>query len=173
MNSGPIGTSGAKRLKRNRAALSALVALLLGSMLFASTGTAQHLDYNGGPVLAHPKIHNVYMDRNWDSDNPATINRATIDGFTRSLVNSTYFTSASQYGVGAASFTGSTEASVVCLPPIIGGITDFFSISAWMQCMTFPSPIPPPLGGGTASGIPAPDGNTVYVGLCAERDADQ
>jgi hypothetical protein len=136
---------------------------LLGSTLFASTGTAQHLDNNGGRVLANPEIHNVYIDRSWDSDNPGATT-SDIDGFTTSLVNSTYFTSASQYGVGAASFTGSTETSItsniLCPSPIIGGITDFVAISAWMQCMTLPSPIP---FAGTVSGIPAPDNNTVYA----------
>jgi hypothetical protein len=145
------------------AGLRSLVVLLLGSMLFASTGTAQHLDHNGGPVLANPKIHNVYMDTNWDSDNPDATT-TDIDGFTKSLVNSIYFTSASEYGVDAASFSGSTETSftsnILCPSPIIGGITDFFAISAWMQCMTAPSPIP---FTGTVSGIPAPDGNTVYA----------
>jgi hypothetical protein len=131
----------------------------LALALFASTGTAQHLDRNSGVVLANPKIHNVYMDFSWDSDNPAATT-ADIDGFTRSLVNSTYFNSASQYGVGAASFTGHNEASIFCPPPIIGGITDFFAISTWMQCMTTNSPIP---CGGTISGIPAPDNNTVYA----------
>jgi hypothetical protein len=129
-------------------------------MLFASTGTAQNLDFNGGPVLSSAAIHNVYMDLSWDSHNPATINQASINGFTTSLVNSVYFNSASQYGVGSASFTGSDQASILCPPPIIAGVTDFFSISAWMQCMTVPSPIP---FTGTISGIPAPDGNTLYA----------
>ncbi len=147
------------------AGLRALVALLLGSFLFASTGTAQHLDNNGGRVLANPEIHNVYIDSSWDSDNPGATT-SDIDGFTTSLVNSIYFTSASEskYGVGAASFTGSTETSftsnILCPSPIIAGITDFFAISAWMQCMTRPSPIP---FTGTLTGIPAPDNNTVYA----------
>jgi hypothetical protein len=137
--------------------------LLLGSLLFASTGMAQHLDNNGGRVLANPKIHNLYMDTSWDSDNPGATT-SDIDGFTTSLVNSIYFTSASEYGVGAASFTGSTETSItsniLCPSPIFAGITDFFTISAWMQCMTLPSPIP---FTGTVSGIPTPDNDTVYA----------
>lgn len=157
---GPVGSSGAKRSKSNSAVLRLAVALLLGSMLFASTGTAQNLDYNGGAVLGNPSIHNVYMDFSWDSDNPASIDRASIDGFTGSLANSIYFNPASQYGVGSASFTGSNEAGILCPPPIIAGVTDFFAISAWMQCMTVPSPVP---FTGTISGIPAPDGNTVYA----------
>jgi hypothetical protein len=124
---------------------------------------AQHLDNNGGRVLANPKIHNLYMDTSWDSDNPGATT-SDIDGFTTSLVNSIYFTSASEYGVGAASFTGSTETSItsniLCPSPIFAGITDFFTISAWMQCMTLPSPIP---FTGTVSGIPTPDNDTVYA----------
>lgn len=155
-----VFTFGAKRWKRSRAVLRAFLALLSGSLLFASAGIAQNLDYNGGAVLANPAIHNVYMDFSWDSDNPAAINQASIDGFTTSLVNSSYFNSASQYGVGSASFTGSNQAGILCPPPIIAGVTDFISISIWMQCMTAPSPIP---FTGTISGVPAPDGNTVYA----------
>jgi hypothetical protein len=102
-------------------------------MLFASTGTAQNLDYNGGAVLGNPSIHNVYMDFSWDSDNPASIDRASIDGFTGSLANSIYFNPASQYGVGSASFTGSNEAGILCPPPIIAGVTDFFAISSLLK----------------------------------------
>src|SRR4029077_11637164 len=157
---GPAGASGAKRWNWNGAVLRALLPVLLGSMLFASAGTAQNLDYNGGEVLNNPAIHNVYMDFSWDSDTPAAISQSMIDGFTSNLVNSIYFNSASQYNVGAASFTGSHGATILCPPPIIAGVTDFFSISAWMECMTAPSPIP---FTGNISGIPAPDGNTVYA----------
>jgi hypothetical protein len=129
-------------------------------MLFARTGTAQMLDYNGGEVLNNPAIHNVYMDFSWDSDNPASISQSMIDGFTSSLVTSIYFNPASEYTVGAASFTGSHGATILCPPPIIAGVTDFLSISAWMECMTAPVPIP---FTGTISGIPTPDGNTVYA----------
>ena len=160
VGSGPTGGSEAKRCKRHSAVLRVLAPLLLGSMLFAGTGTAQNLDNNGGPVLGNPAIHNVYMDFFWDSDNPASINQASIDGFTSSLVNSVYFNPASQYNVGAASFTGSNQAGILCPPLIFFGITDFISISLWMECMTAPSPIP---FTGTISGVPAPDGNTVYA----------
>jgi hypothetical protein len=121
---------------------------------------AQNLDYNGGAVLSNPAIHNVYMDFFWDSDNPASINQGSIDAFTASLVNSSYFGAAGQYGIGSASFTGSNQAGILCPPPIIAGVTDFVSIGVWMECMTVPSPIP---FTGTISGIPAPDGNTLYA----------
>jgi hypothetical protein len=118
------------------------------------------LDYNGGAVLANPAIHNLYFDFSWDSSNPAAISRANIDGFTSSLVASNYFAKASQYGVGGAKFNGSSEATFLCPPPVIGGVTEFLSIEAWMICMTQPSPIP---FTGTLTGIPAPDDNTVYA----------
>lgn len=164
VGSGRAGSCGAQRRKRNRAVLPALFTVLLVCMLLASmggrAGTAPNLlDFNGGAVLANPAIHNVYMDMSWDSHNPASINMASIDGFATSLVNSTYLNTAGQYGVGAASFTGSHQANILCLPPIIAGITDFVTISAWMQCMTNPSPIP---FTGTIGGVPVPDNNTVY-----------
>ena len=161
----PAGASSANRVNRNSASLCKLAALLLASMLYPGTGgragTAPNLlDFNGGPVLANPEIHNVYMDTSWDADNPAAINMASIDGFTAGLVSSAYLNSASQYGVGAATFTGSNQANFLCPQPIINGITDFFAIAGWMQCMTAPSPIP---FTGTLGGVPAPDNNTVYA----------
>ena len=162
---GPTSTSGSEGSSRKRALRQTQVVLVLAAMLFASTsgqaGTAPNLlDYNGGAVLANPKIINLYMDTSWDSDNPASINQASIDGAIASLVTSSYFSSASQYGVGSASFTGSNQAGILCPTPIIAGLTDFLSISAWMQCETAPSPLP---FGGTISGLPSPDSNTVYA----------
>ena len=148
----------------NRTFRRALMVLSLASLSLASmslvAGTAPNLlDYNHGPVLAHPTIHNLYFDTDWDSHNPAAINRQNIDDFTQSLVSSNYFAKASQYGVGDASFSKSHEASILCPVPIIGGVTDFLSITAWMACMTQPGPVPFTM----LTGIPAPDGNTVYA----------
>jgi hypothetical protein len=150
----------------NRTVTRALLALILTVLPVASMrpqagAPPNRLDYNGGAVLANPAIHNLYMDFDWNSDNPAAISRGAIDGATASLVTSNYFAKASQYGVGPASFTGSHEAGLLpCPAPIIAGVTDFLSIAAWMECMTAPSPIP---FTGTISGAPAPDDNTVYV----------
>src|SRR5436305_6043528 len=93
------------------------------------------LDYNGGPILSNPDIHNLYMDLSWDSDNPPAINKSSIDAFTSSLASSNYFSKASQYGVGAATFSGSHESTILCPPPIISGVTDFLTIGAWVTCM--------------------------------------
>jgi hypothetical protein len=150
----------------NRTIRRALLVLMVASLPLATinprAGSPPNLlDYNGGPVLANPAVHNLYMDGAWDSHHPAAIDRASIDSFTTSLVSSNYFARASQYGVGAASFTGSSQASILCPTPIVAGVTDFLSIGAWMQCMTSPDPLlpfAPPL-----TGIPAPDGNTVYA----------
>jgi Divergent InlB B-repeat domain len=150
-----------------RLSVAALVGLLATSVLLAVAAPARagappnRLDNNGGRVLAHPKIHNLYMDTTWNSDNPAAISRSEIDGFTSSLVGSNYFSKAAQYGVGSASFSGSDEASILpCPPPIIGGVTEFLAITAWMECMTAPGdPIIRPV----LSGIPAPDDDTVYA----------
>jgi hypothetical protein len=150
----------------NRTIVRALLVLLLATLPLATTkpraGSPPNLlDYNGGPVLGHPAIYNLYMDNAWDSHNPAAISQASIDGFTTSLVNSNYFARASQYGVGSASFSGSNQASFLCPPPIVAGVTDFFSIGAWMQCMTQPDPLLP--FSGPLTGIAAPDNNTVYA----------
>src|SRR5436309_1304301 len=58
-----------------------------------------------GRVLHHPKIHNLYLDGDWDGNNPDAPTRAQLDAFTRELVSSGYFDAAGQYGVGSGSFT--------------------------------------------------------------------
>src|SRR5829696_5703633 len=75
-----------------------------------------------GRVLEHPQIHNLYLDSDWDAHNPDAPTRGQIDAMTQGLVNSGYFAEASQYGVGSASFTGSHDRSVFCVPfePIAG-----------------------------------------------------
>jgi len=75
-----------------------------------------------GRVLEHPKIHNLYLDSDWDAHNPDAPTRGQIDALTQALVNSGYFAEASQYGVGSASFTGSHDRSLLCAPfePIAG-----------------------------------------------------
>ncbi len=142
-----------------------LLALASASFIFTVTparaGTPPtRLDDNGGRVLGNPAIHNLYMTFDWDGNNPAAISSGAIDGFTQTLVNGSYFSSASQYGVGQASFTGSDGAFLLCPPPIIAGITDFFAITAWMQCETLPGD---PIIRQVISGIPKPDGNTLYA----------
>jgi len=142
--------------------LSLAIAISFTAFISVQAGTPPNrLDFNGGRVLANPAIHNLYLDLSWDSHNPAAISRGNIDGFTGSLVSSNYFDKASQYGVGTATFTGSDEASILCPPPIVAGVTDFFAISAWMECMTAPGP--DPIIRPVLTGIPAPDDNTVYA----------
>jgi len=142
--------------------LSLATAISFAAFISVQAGTPPNrLDFNGGRVLANPAIHNLYMDLSWDSSNSAAISRGNIDGFTGSLVSSNYFDKASQYGVGAATFTGSDEASILCPPPIVAGVTDFLAISAWMECMTAPGP--DPIIRPVLTGIPAPDDNTVYA----------
>src|SRR5262249_9798406 len=68
---------------------------------------ANRLNNNNGRVLEHPEIHNLYLSRSWDSDNPAVFSSSAIDDFTRTLIQSGYFDPAKQYNVNSASFTGS------------------------------------------------------------------
>jgi hypothetical protein len=115
-----------------------------------------------GRVLAHPKIHNLYLDDDWDAHNPDAPTREQIDAFTRALVAGPYFDAAGQYGVGTATFTGSHGTSFFCSP--LGpraSTAEFVEILAWISCeVGFPTEIPflP-----TASGVPRPDDDTLYV----------
>jgi len=54
----------------------------------------------GGRVLSHPKIHNLYLDSDWDAHNPDAPSRAQINALMQELVNSGYFNDAGQYGIG-------------------------------------------------------------------------
>jgi hypothetical protein len=117
------------------------------------------LNHNGGRVLEHPAIHNLYLSRNWDGENPANLSSSAIDDFTRKLVSDGYFDAAGQYGVHDASFTGSDGQARICPSPIVDGVTAFGAIIAWMVCETSASPIPFT----TLTGIPGADDNTLYV----------
>ena len=47
-----------------------------------------------GRVLGHPKIHNIYLDDDWDAHNPDAPTSAQIDAFTRALASSHYLDAA-------------------------------------------------------------------------------
>jgi hypothetical protein len=88
--------------------------MLTLSFLAASTAFPQA---NTGSVVNSPVYVNVYWDSAWDSDNP-TMSMDAIDNFTSALVNSTYFSGLSEYGVRAASFY---PKSFVADPRCFGG----------------------------------------------------
>jgi len=116
-----------------------------------------------GRVLSHPEIHNIYVDDDWDAHNPDAPTRAQIDAFTQNLVSSGYLESASQYGIGSASFTGSHGRSLLCSPlqPEFDH-AEFVELLEWVSCeVGFSPPIPgviPPL-----TGVPQTNDNTLYV----------
>jgi len=73
----------------------------------------------------------------WDSNNPAGDQPWEHDGFTGSLVSSNYFAKAGQYGVARPPSRGRMEPAS-CAAAVIAGVTDFISISLWMECETAP-----------------------------------
>lgn len=119
------------------------------------------LENNHGRVLEHPAIHNLYMSRSWDSDNPADLSSKAIDDFTDTLANSTYFDAAKQYGVNTPHFTGSDGPDIICPTPILNDETEFTSILAWVLCEAQAGP--EPFFAPTATGIPTPSDDTLYV----------
>jgi len=117
-----------------------------------------------GPVtIESPVIHNIYVDSDWDADNPSAITMGAIDGFTQGLVNSDYFSwSSSDYGVGPASFSGSDQfgGDFPCGSlQTIGGAASLLEISFWLACELGPT-VP---DGPTISGLDPPDDNSLYV----------
>jgi hypothetical protein len=117
-----------------------------------------------GRVLHHPKIHNLYLDDDWDGNNPDAPTRAQLDTFTRELVSSGYFDAAGQYGVGSGSFTGSHERSVLCAPlQPIAGHAEFVEILAWVTCEVGFNPLPVPGVFPALTGVPKADDDSLYV----------
>jgi len=135
---------------------------LLGFSVNPLIGTYLPVDISGR-VLAHPKIHNLYLDDDWDSHNPDAPTSAQIDAFTRQLASSHYLDAASQYGVHAAEFTGSHGRSLLCSPlqPRVDR-AEFVELLAWVSCeVSFSPPVPgliPPL-----TGVPQTNDDTLYV----------
>jgi len=108
-----------------------------------------------GRVIANPHIWNVFASDNWDAEHPASLSTAAINDLTRGMIDTSsgndYLGPASQYGVGAASFQGSSQNDGCGGAP--SGTTNFVSILLWITCE-----IQAP-----GTGIPYPDDNSMYV----------
>jgi hypothetical protein len=117
-----------------------------------------------GRVLKHPKIHNIFVDDDWDAHNPDAPTVAEIDAFTQALVSSHYLDQAGEYDVHDASFTGSHQKSDFCAPlqPEFDR-AEFVELVDWVSCMAGFDPVPAPGVLPPLSGVPSPDDDTVYV----------
>ena len=117
-----------------------------------------------GRVLRYPEIHNLYLDDDWDGNNPDAPTRAQLDAFTKELVGSGYFDAAGQYGVGKASFNGSHERSVLCAPlqPIAGN-AEMVELLAWVSCEVGFNPLPVPGTFPALTGVPKSNDDSLYV----------
>ena len=117
-----------------------------------------------GRVLKHPKIHNIFVDDDWDAHNPDAPTVAEINAFTQALVSSHYLDQAGEYDVHDASFTGSHQKSDFCAPlqPEFDR-AEFVELVDWVSCMAGFDPVPAPGVLPPLSGVPSPDDDTVYV----------
>ena len=117
-----------------------------------------------GRALKHPEIHNLYLDDDWDGNNPDVPTRAQLDAFTKELVGSAYFDAASQYGVGKASFNGSHERSLLCAPlQPIAGHAEFVELLEWVSCEVGFNPLPVPGAFPALTGVPKANDDSLYV----------
>jgi hypothetical protein len=69
-----------------------------------------------------PQYVNLYWDSSWDADNPA-VPREALDSFMQGVLDSSYFSGLSEYGIGAPTFLGSTLPNSACTqvaPPFVG-----------------------------------------------------
>jgi len=117
-----------------------------------------------GRVLAHPKIHNLYLDDDWDGHNPDAPKMAQLDGFTQALAGSHYLDEAAQYGVQNADFTGSHGRSIFCIPvqPELDH-AEFVELLAWVTCEVGFNPVPPAGLLPPITGVPPTNDDTLYV----------
>jgi len=87
--------------------------------------------------IAMPTYVNLFWDTSWDTDNP-TLKVATVDTVTRAVVQSSYFMSLSEYGVGSVSYAGSFLPDPNCpakAPNSVGFYDPFnTSIAGFVQC---------------------------------------
>src|SRR5690242_1557023 len=87
-----------------------------------------------GRVLANPKIWNVFASGNWDAEVPSNLSSGAINDLTKGMIDTTpgndYLGAASQYGVGAAQFLGSSQNDSCTGAP--SGTTNFASILLWI-----------------------------------------
>jgi hypothetical protein len=108
-----------------------------------------------GRVLAKPHIWNVFADDNWDANHPPQFSKAAINDLTRKIIDTTpgnnYLGKAGQYGVGAATFDGSSENNGCTGAPT--GTTNQLSIDLWITCEVQ----------APGTGVPYPDTNSLYV----------
>src|SRR5689334_10497236 len=118
-----------------------------------------------GRVLGHPKIHNLYLDDDWDAHNPDAPSSAQLDAFTRALASSHYFDEALQYDVHNAEFTGSDGRSLFCTPvqPEFDH-AEFVELLAWITCEVSFNPLSPAPGAlPPITGVPQTNDDTLYV----------
>ncbi|MEP7305736.1 MAG: hypothetical protein ABJA98_09480 [Acidobacteriota bacterium] len=149
-------------LETSESALFNAALLLLGFNVNPLIGLSVPVTINGR-VLGHPKIHNLYLDDDWDGHNADAPTSAQLDSFTRQLVSSHYLDAAAQYGVHRAEFTGSHGRSLFCEPlQPSRSHTEFVELLAWVTCeVSVSPPVPgliPPL-----TGVPQTNDDTLYV----------
>ena len=87
--------------------------------------------------MAAATFVNLYWDTTWDADNP-TIKVGMVNAVTQAVVDSTYFSSLSEYGVTSVSFAGGFLPDPNCpsKAPASVGFYDPFntSIAGFVQC---------------------------------------
>jgi hypothetical protein len=106
-------------------------------------------------VISSPHIWNVFASGNWDGTHPPVASDAAINDLTRKIIDTTagnnYLGPAGQYGIGAATFQGSSQNNGCTGAP--SGTTNQLSIQLWITCEVQ----------APGTGVPYPDGNTIYV----------
>lgn len=121
--------------------------IILGDL----AGTLLCPDYHGR-VLTHPNVHNIFaISGDWDAQVPPVFSEDAINNMTQEMLASSYLDAASQYGVGSATFQGSSSNNGCGGAP--SGAIDGVTLEAWVTCEV-------QFGDG---GIPLPGRNTLYV----------
>jgi hypothetical protein len=147
------------RLLRLSVATAAVVLAVTAPTASAAPAGAppNRLDRNLGVVLSAPRIHNLYWDANWSTNQPA-FTRGAINSFSSRFGTSGYAGSLSQYGVGTPLFSSSHLASPLCGPTRAPNSVTTAAVILWILCE-----VNNPLTGVPAPVFRTPVSNHLYV----------
>jgi hypothetical protein len=62
--------------------------------------------FQGGPVIPHVDVHNVFYGQNWSTTDKYGLQRAALDQFQSDITRSPYLSMLGEYGVGRGGFGG-------------------------------------------------------------------
>ena len=117
-----------------------------------------------GRVLSHPKIHNLYLDDDWDGNNPDAPTSAQLDAFTKPSCRAITSTRLASTECTTRSSPGRTAAAFFARLCSRSSVTRSSSSSSpRISCEVGFDPIGPPGAFPAITGVPQTNDDTLYV----------